>query len=219
MHGTPPAASILATLWTDTLTSQLLGLLWDAYDAVLHAAWSKVDWTQDYDDLERSLSEDLAQAINERMDSYMPVHVLHGASERESRAVPPAQPPEYDIAFRWNENPLFMWPIEAKVLKSDRDTQENLKDYIDTVQQRYLTGYYAPFSTGGAMLAYLKSGDAETVVAHIGARLRVSMGPHPVFSGRCHKISDHQRSIPTGKDYPITFRLHHLMIQLSPTAH
>jgi hypothetical protein len=101
---------------------------------VHRAEWSKVDWTQSYDDLERELSEALAEAINRRMDGFLPVYVMHGPSERESRAGGKAQPREYDIAFRWRDNPLLMWPLEAKVLKHDRNTEDNLKDYTDPVR-------------------------------------------------------------------------------------
>ncbi len=217
LHGKPPGADELVKLWTDALTQRLLNLVWTAYSDVHSTTWSKMDWTRNYDDLERSLSEDLARAINGRMDGFWPVHVIHGPSERESRATPPAQPPEYDIAFQWSANPLLMWPLEAKVIKSDSDTQDNLKDYTETVRHRYLTGYYAPFSNGGAMLGYLKSGDPETVTRHIGARLGVVLVAYPPFPTRCHKTSDHHRTVPPGKDYPLTFRLHHLMLPLGKT--
>jgi hypothetical protein len=217
LHGKPPGVDALVNQWSDELIQQLLGLVWDAYDDVHRDVWSRVDWTRDYGDLERSLSEDLARAINGRMDDFLPVHVMHGPSERESRAAPPAQPPEYDIAFQWSDNPLLMWPLEAKVLKSDRDTEDNLKDYTETVRDRYLTGYYAPFSNGGAMLGYLKAGDPEIVAGHIATRLGVALVTHTAFPNRCHKTSDHRRTIPVGKDYPLMFRLHHLVLRLGRT--
>lgn len=216
-HGKPPGVDALVDQWSDALIQQLLGLVWGAYDDIHRDVWSRIDWTRDYDDLERSLSEDLAGAINGQMDGYLPVQVMHGPSERESRAAPPAQPPEYDIAFQWRDNPLLMWPLEAKVLNSDRDTKDNLKDYTDTARDRYLTGYYAPFSNGGAMLGYLKSGDPETVAGHIGMRLGVALVTYAAFPTRCHKTSDHLRTIPTGKSNPPKFRLHHLILPLRKT--
>ncbi len=117
LYGQPPGADALARQWNDEQIQRLLGIIWDSYDDVYRAEWSRVDWTQDYDDLERELSEALAAAITERMDGFSPVSFMHGPSEREARAGGKAQPPEYDIAFRWKANPLLIWPLEAKVLR------------------------------------------------------------------------------------------------------
>ena len=214
IHGPPPGAEVLIRQWSEVLTAQLLGTVWSAYDEVRATAWSRVNWSNSYDDVERNLSEDLAQAINDKMDGFLPVHVMHGPFERESRAAPPAQPPQYDIAFRWTNDPRLMWPLEAKVLKSDRDTDDNLEGYLEEGCARFLNCRYAPFSNGGAMLAYLKSGDGETVTVHIGNRLGVVLNPCASFSARCHKTSDHRRAVPAGKDYPVVFTLHHLVLPL-----
>jgi hypothetical protein len=215
IYDKPPGSDVLISIWNRDLINTQLGLVWKAYDSLHTTTWLKVDWTQNYDDLERSLTEDLEQAIRAYSDSYSPIDIQHGSFERESRADPPAQPPQYDIAFKLRSDPRLMWPLEAKVLKSDRNTNDNLKDYIETLQERYLTGYYAPFSNGGAMIGYLKSGDAEVIITNISKRLNCTLLQYEQFSSRCHKTSDHQRNVPIDKDYPIEFRCHHLILPLN----
>ncbi len=215
--GCPPAAAALIAKWNEGLVENILRLVWDAYDQLCLELLGNVDWSEDYDDLERSISQDLERVIRRNIDGFMPVSVQHGPFEHESRSRVKrnAQPPQYDIAFFWISEPRLMWPLEAKVVKSDGDTEENLKDYIDTVNTRYLTCYYAPFSSGGAMIAYLKSGDAEDLADHIAARLGCTLRKHTAFAKRCHKISGHRRTVPPGKDYPLDFCCHHLIMPLS----
>ena len=216
-HGYPPGVDSLIRSWNEDLVGNLLRLVWDAYDNVSSGFLSSLDWSEDYDDLERSISMELERAIRRGMGDYLPVDVQHGPFEHETRSAAKrnAQPPQYDIAFVWISDPRLMWPLEAKVIHSDSDTQSNLGDYIETVNTRYLTCYYAPFSNGGAMLGYLKSGSPDAVAGHIAKRLSCSLKPHAGFASRCHKTSDHTRQIPTGKDYPSQFRCHHLIMPLA----
>lgn len=213
-YSKPPGVEALVEIWNESLVNNLLGFVWEAYDDIHKAEWSRIDWTKKHDDLERSLSEALERAISKRMNGFAAVYVQHGTRERESRANPPSAPPEYDIAFVWVSNPRLIWPLEAKVLKSDKNTGENNGDYIDTIKNRYLTCYYAPFSTGGAMIGYLKSGDSEIAAANISGRLGHPFSPHIPFPSRCHKVSDHQRIVPAGKNYPAGFRCHHMILPL-----
>ncbi len=212
--GPPPGSDALVAFWNLTLVNNLLGLVWQAYDDTYSTAWSKDVWTQDYDDEERLLSEELERAIRRASDGYLSVTIQHGPCEREARKLAPAAPPQYDMAFVWTGDTRIMWPLEAKVLDSDHDTNKNLGDYVKTVQQRYLTCYYAPFSNSGAMLGYLKSGSPETVVQHIAKRVGVHLADYNAFPAQCHKTSDHHRPVPAGKDYPAEFRLHHLIMPL-----
>ena len=212
--GPPPGSDALVAFWNLSLVNNLLGLVWRAYDDLCTTGWSNVDWSESYDDEERSLSEDLERAIHKVSDRFLPVSIQHGPYEREARKPAPAQPPQYDIAFVFTGDPRIMWPLEAKVLDSDRDTEANFSDYIVTVKERYLTCYYAPFSNSGAMLGYLKSGDPEIVAKHIAARLGATLISYDKFPLRCHKTSDHIRVVPAGKDYPSKFRLHHLIMPL-----
>ena len=173
--GPPPGSDALVALWDLTLVNNLLRLVWQAYSDMYSAIWSQDDWTQDHDDEERLLSEELERAIQRAGDGFLP---------------------------------------EAKVLDSDRNTNENLGNYVETVQDRYLTCYYAPFSNSGAMLGYMKSGSPEVVVQHIARRMGVALATYNAFPAHCHKTSDHWRPVPAGKDYPAEFRLHHLIMPL-----
>ena len=218
--GPPPNSATLIALWDATLIDRLLSTVWEAYDDFHKATLSQIPWAEEYVNVERWISQHFAQAINRRLDGFSPVYVQHAPHEEESRSTTKdnAQPPQYDIAFIWNDNPRIMWPLEAKVLRSDRNTQTNLSDYVKTLNERLLTGKYAPFSNGAAMIGYLKSGDAETVIANIAMFMGCTLMPCSQFPGRCHKTSDHRRTIPVGKDYPVAFRCHHLILPLSTTS-
>jgi len=209
--GQPPGVAELVKLWNNDLTTNLLRVVWTAYDQLHGDFLRHISWDENYDDLERSITQALEPAMQQVMDSFIPCFVQHSPRERESRLVR-GQPPEYDIAFVWHEDRRIMWPLEAKVIQSDTDTR--LADYIDTINQRYLQCRYAPFSNGGAMLGYLKAGRAPVVMHTIEVRLGQHLTQHPEFMTRSHKTSDHIRTVPSGKNYPIHFRCHHLILQM-----
>ena len=194
----------------------MLRMVWDAYDDA-SGALAAVDWDEDLDDVERSVTEVLHRALQRRWreeDGFPPFGVQHGPFERESRSPSPAQPPVYDIAFILYADDRVMWPLEAKVLVNDRDTNYNLGDYVATINERYLTGYYAPFSNGGAMLAYLREGDPGRVTTHIGRRLSTSLSPSLDFPERSHSLSEHDRVLEYGSPSVRAFTCHHLVLQL-----
>jgi len=212
-YGQLPVAAFIRK-WDDDLTNNLLEIVWKAYDNLHINLLSRIDWTRDYDDVERSITELLERAIQTIMDPYLPFHVQNGPYERESRSAAPAQPPQYDIAFVWNSDPRIMWPLEAKVLRTDDSTVRNLGDYVETIEQRYLTCTYAPFSDGGAMLGYLKQGDCDLLLANIQSKLGCTLKPYPAFTDRSHKVSDHQRVVPQGRHYIENFRCHHMIMPM-----
>lgn len=218
--GRPPGTEVLIAIWNEALVDNMLRLVWEAYDQLSGELLAGINWEEDYDDLERSISVELERVIRMKMNSFMPIVVQHGPYEHESRSATKrnAQPPQYDIAFCWISDPRFMWPLEAKVLKSDSDTESDLGDYISTISVRYLMCRYAPFSNAGAMIGYLKTGDAEVVVGHIAKRLGCRLAPNTKFPDRCHRTSDHKRHVPSGKDYPTEFRCHHLIMPLGRSA-
>ena len=80
------------------------------------------------DDLERSITQLLEPEMRKAMSGDEPFSVQHGRYEQESRMPAPAQPPAYDIAFILIQNPRIMWPIEAKVLRSDGSVAEYVTD-------------------------------------------------------------------------------------------
>ncbi len=144
------------------------------------------------------------------MTGYEPFSVEHGFYEHESRKAAPAQPPEYDVAFVLRANPRTMWPLEAKVLKTDGSVGE----YVKEIKSNLLTCRYAPFSSEGGMLGYLLSGEPSIVFNNISKKGGWELTCHSRFSGRDHKTSEHESEVPEGKPYQIYFRCHHLILQL-----
>ena len=208
-------SSEVITAWNYGLVCRLLECVWDAYDSLREDVLKEVDCTQPSDDLERELTEKLFTRIQRLFDFSLPVHPMPAVAERESRQNPPAQPPMYDIAFILNANDRICWPVEAKILESDKDTTTNLGDYVSTFNERFMTCYYAPFSTGAAMLGYLKEGNPSTVLQSIASRLGCTMNRPEHFTQRDHQTSDHVRNVPPQKPYPTRFRCNHMMMPLN----
>jgi hypothetical protein len=188
----------------------LLGFVWQAYDLLIDEVLSDIDFTQIDDELERSITQYLEQKIHRFMTGDEPFDVQHGPYEFETRMEAPAQSPQYDIAFFLRQNPRIMWPLEAKVLRTDGA----IADYIDAIQNRFLTCRYAPFSSEAGMLGYLLSGEPSKVFNNIETALSCALRDHPAFSNRTHKTSEHQRMVQTGKSYPHDFRCHHLIFRM-----
>ncbi len=86
------------------------------------------------------------------------------------------------------------------------------------ITNNYLTCRYAPFSSEGGMLGYLLNGDCAKVFRNIEKAISCPLIHHPTFQEREHKISDHQRIVPPNKSYPIKFRCHHLVLQLTKNS-
>jgi hypothetical protein len=203
-----PEFGVVARRWNDHAISLLLGYVWQGYDRLSASALRNVDWDTAIDDIERDITQHLESHIQDAMSGFEPFRVQHGPYERESRGAPPAQPPQYDIAFVLRANPRIMWPLEAKVLHTD----QQLADYVSRGCDRFLTCYYAPFSSGAAMLGYLFGGRAESFLKGIAERLKCALESHPDFIGRAHRVSKHIRNVPPGKLYPRHFSCHHLVM-------
>jgi len=189
---------------------RLLELVWSGYDAFCAEVLARVDCCQEDGDLERDITQRLEPKIREGMTGYEPFYVQHGPYEHESWLGPPAQPPEYDMAFVLRSNPRIMWPLEAKVLRTDGSVAE----YVKEVKSNYLTCRYSPFSSEAAMLGYLVDGESENVFNNITEKGDWKLARHGHFSHRDHRTSDHKREIQEGKSYPIEFRCHHLVFRL-----
>jgi hypothetical protein len=137
-----------------------------------------------------------------------PFHIQHGPYERETMAQPPAQPPQYDLAFVWSREERIMWPLEAKVLETPR----TLANYVRDVHDQFLSCRYAPFSGSGAMVGYLLSEEAEDALLNIGTSLGCPLKKVAAFPSRPHRVSEHHRLVPAGKNYPADFRCYHLVL-------
>jgi hypothetical protein len=95
--------------------------------------------------------------------------LMHEKKERES-AKPGAQPPEPDLSFVLHSNPRITFAMDAKVVEKDRPL--DLTDYVDTVNGRFVTCVYAPFSAQGAMLAFLLEGSIKALFQYCPAICR-----------------------------------------------
>lgn len=199
-----PAFAALIGAWTRDQTQLLLGFVWEAYDA-MRAKMPPVDTR----DLERSITQFLEPRINDVMTGDEPFYIQHGSYEHETMALPPAQPPAYDLAFVLRADERIMWPLEAKVL----ETSGRIADYARDVEEEFVKCRYAPFSSSGAMLGYLLSGTTADALGAIGTRLGCTLELVPTFAARPHRVSSHERSVPSGKAYPKQFRCHHLILE------
>jgi hypothetical protein len=206
-----PAFLALAVVWTRDQADLLLGFVWAGYDR-MRANMPVIDTR----DLERAITQRLEARINDVMTGDEPFYVQHSPFEHETMARPPAQPPANDFAFVWREEERIMWPLEAKVLT----TPGTLVDYEAGIRNNYLSCRYAPFSSGGAMLGYLLSGAAVDALTGIETRLGCPLDPVPAFAARPHRVSKHQRIVPSGKNYPADFHCYHLILEyMSLTRH
>lgn len=209
--GVPPSNNVpdaaflsLVTAWSRDQADILLGLVWEGYDS-MRANMPAVDTR----DLERSISQLLEPRIDDAMTGYEPFYIQHGSYEHETMAPPPAQPPAYDLAFVLRADERIMWPIEAKVL----ETPGRVADYERDVRDEFLTCRYAPFSSAGAMLGYLLTGSPADALRAIEAKLSCVLAPVPAFAARPHRVSNHQRAVPSGKNYPVKFSCYHLVLE------
>jgi hypothetical protein len=200
----------LAKTWQPNATSILLKFIWEGYDLCSQEALSRVDISQADDQLERELTQIMDLYIRKRMEGgFEPFSLQHESYEMELRGT--HRPKQYDLAFVWFANPRIKYPLEVKVLRSDG----SVTAYVNEITGNYLTCRYAPFSSEAGMLGYLLKGIPETAFNKIALAVPCILFDHPDFSGRNHKISDHDRTVPEGKTYPAKFRCHHLLLELA----
>ena len=195
---------LLAGSWCQDQSKILLGFVWRGYDQ-MRSDNPSIDGR----DLERSITQLLAPRIGRAMSRFEPFYIQHEPYERESMKRPPAQPPQYDLAFILNADERIMWPMEAKVL----ETVGAVSEYVRDIQEQYLTCRYAPFSSEGAMLGYLLTGAPTDAFQNIAEKVPCEITDHPGFPARPQKVSNHVRNVPIGKAYPSAFRCHHLMLE------
>ena len=207
---TPEFSSVLRGMKEGSST-RLLELVWQGYDRFCDEVLCDMDCSLEDEDLERDITQHLEPMIADEMTGYEPFCVQHGPFERESRLGAPAEPPQYDIAFKLRCNPRVMWPLEAKVLRTDGAVAE----YIEELKSNFLTCRYSPFSSEAAMLGYLLSGIPEKALGSIARKGGWELAPHRYFPNRDHRKSDHRRTVPLGESYPVEFRCHHLIFRLA----
>lgn len=207
---TPEFCSI-AKNWNSNFSTILLGFVWKGYDLLYSEIISKIDMTKTEDELERSITQYLTPKIREAMTGYEPFDIEQGVYEFETRLPSPAQSPLYDIAFVLKSNERIMWPMEAKILKTDKSTGE----YISEIKENFLTCRYAPFSNEGAMIGYMLSGRADNAFSKMTKKLGTHFSKHKEFPDRNHRVSSHVRNVPKSKSYPSKFLCHHLIMLMA----
>ncbi len=200
----------LARTWRADASVLMLEWVWAGYDLLVAEVFSKANWNKAKDDIEREITQLLEPRIRRCMPEYTFCYVQHEPKERETRELAPEQPPEYDLAFVLLSNERIMWPMEAKVLETDR----RIGEYASEVKGNFLTCRYAPFSSEGAMLGYLLSGAPDAALANIAAVLNARLVTSRHFQGRHHRTSSHCRQVPVGKSYPREFLCHHLIMPI-----
>lgn len=201
----------VAKSWKVNASAILLSFVWQAYDLLQNDVLSPIDWKTVEEQLERSITQLLEPMIHDVMTGDEPFYVQYEVFEFETRKSATAQPPQYDIAFILYSNRRIMFPLEAKILRSDGAVAL----YINDLKDEFLTCNYAPFSSEGAMLGYLFSGEPNNVFRHLANKVPCELRPHPAFPDRDHKYSEHPRQVPTGKSYPAHFRCHHLILRMA----
>ena len=202
----------VAKEWSSDASSILLSFVWQAYDEFRKDILAHIDCSLEDEQLERSITQLLEPRIHKVMSGDEPFYVQHEVYEYETRQSSSAQPPQYDIAFILTQNPRIMWPLEAKVLRTDG----SVAPYIEDLKNEFLTCRYAPFSSEGAMLGYLISGKPDNVFRHLENKIPCELHQHPVSPERAHRYSEHDRKVPKNKPYPERFRCHHLILEVTP---
>jgi hypothetical protein len=203
--GSIPADFVaLAGRWCANHSRILLEFVWQGYLGLLAELPAGVNKR----DLERSITESLERRIRDVMSGDEPYWIQHNPYERETM-LSSGQPPQYDLAFILRAEERIMWPLEAKVLKTDGAVSAYVKD----VNNEFLRCRYAPFSSEGVMLGYLLSGTPGKVFSNLAAKIPCVLIAHPDFPSRPCKMSDHSRQVIPGKSYPVHFRCYHLILE------
>jgi len=200
--GNPPQDFVaFAAAWRKDGITQLLRYVWAGYDSLR----AENPITLDPSD-EVNVNSHLAVHINREKPKTCPFDLQHTPPELSSRLVSSRPPPTPDIGFfPWTALGV-MFPLEAKVLRTDG----HLSEYLKALRTRFLQCRYAPYSSEGVMIGYLLAGTPDVVFKKLRGRLRTPVEPHPDFQARPHRISNHRRTHRRCRDCPTEFRCHHL---------
>ena len=194
----------LVSSWLQNPGRHFLGFIWKGYEKMVSSTINA-----DFRDLERSITQLLEPHIRDAMTGDEPFYIQHGPYERETMQDPPAQPPQYDLAFIFRANERIMWPLEAKVLKTPR----RIAAYVRDIHEEFLTCRYAPFSNSGAMLGYLLTGSPGDLFTTIIQSLNCELQSVPEHPMKPNRVSRHMRNVPEGKVYPTEFDCYHVVLE------
>lgn len=197
---------VMARRWRPDAIEIMLGYVWQGFDTLLDE--ENFDLRKAEESLERDISFLVCLKIKDAMDGKPPYCLAHSPPENEMRASAQAAPPTPDLGFVWIHNPRAIFPLEAKILPTDR----KIAEYVKEIKENFLTGRYASFSSEAAMLGYLLKGRAESAFENISSRLNCTLKRYPPYQERNHRFSMHKRNenvtISSRKD----FMCHHMII-------
>ena len=203
---TPLDFATVAATWQNDGITRLLGYVWDGYDELCRQKPSTLNPSD-----EVNINLHLAIQIQRKKPKNCPFDFVHTPPELATRRTSSRPAPAPDFGFHPRDEIRVMFPLEAKVLKTERD----LSKYLKALRTSFLQCRYAPYSTEGVMLGYLLTGDTESAFKNLKRKLRTKLDIHRVFFMRPHRLSEHQRRHRRCKNSPAEFRCHHLMMTLT----
>jgi hypothetical protein len=142
--------------------------------------------------------------------ALLPYYLQHEKKERE-QAVLGRHPPEPDLSFVMYSNIRVTFPLDSKVVEGDGIP--DMADYADTVQNRFVSCVYAPFSKEGAMLAFLLAGSVGAAFRSLSSVLGCPLSTRVYIPFRKHKTSWHDRTAHACTHK--RFRCHHMIMPMS----
>lgn len=196
----------MAKRWRPDAIEIMLGYVWKGFDILLKD--EKFNLNDADESLEREISFVVCQRIRTAMGGKPPYYLEHLPPENERRFSGKAAPPTPDLGFVWNQNPRAIFPLEAKILKNDRQISE----YVNEIKGNFLTGRYASFSSEAAILGYLLSGKAENVFENVASILKCPLEQYHPFQKRDHRYSKHKRNKNGDRKTSKEFMCHHMII-------
>tara|TARA_R110002096_G_scaffold147671_14_gene307666 strand:+ start:6841 stop:7527 length:687 start_codon:yes stop_codon:yes gene_type:complete len=212
-----PEFSNIANLWPEDMVNEMLDLVWDGFDRLHQEKLCRIDFTEDYEQVERSLTElhsiEIQTLWAQRTGGFAAYIQVHESWDWESRSSAGAIPPSVDIGFVLREpNNRIRFPVEAKLLETPARTAPYTKDLTD----KYLAGKGAVFTTKGALVGYLRSGKPSEVFPEIEQALEITLSISGHFDPRPHRLSFHERSKEVLKPgVPTNFECHWMIMGLS----
>lgn len=210
-HGIENFIVSLAT-WNKDGLSILFGYVWTGLDN-LYNELSEINLSKEDMQMERDITEHLFAQIEEILRIFdTPLRIIHSGNEMSGHKNRKAKPLEYDLAFYMRGCIEIKFPLEAKLLKykDQKKKSIDLSDYIDSIQNRFLTGKYSPYSSHASMVGYLLDKEnIPNILNTISEKLNTPMIEFTNFTERNHKYTEHKRDNQLSKE----FYCHHIIYQ------
>lgn len=204
-----PKFQDIAVTWCDDQSHRLLELVWRGYDLLIANDLGKIPFSASDEAREETLNFLLTVRIDQ-CKGNAPFCVSHQPPEQTKRKRGKGRSPQPDLGFVLYEHPRAVRPMEGKILMHDRDVSA----YLLEIESNFIKARYATFSSEGAMLGYLVTGDSLQLLSCISDGLGIQLRDHPRFPRRHHRISEHKRTALPHANSPSDFLCHHLILCL-----